>query len=45
MTIERCKKCPYYMVHFKNGVLCNYLFDVQERAIHRGRCVQACPID
>lgn len=45
MSLDKCRKCPFYMVHFKNEVLCNYLYEVNGRLINRGRCVNTCPMD
>lgn len=45
MNLDKCRKCPYYMIHFKNEVLCNYLFEVSQRSIGRASCVMACPME
>lgn len=43
MTIDTCKGCPFYMVHFKDEVLCNFLYEVRERRIDKDACVRSCP--
>ncbi len=45
MSLDRCKKCPYYMMHYKNEVLCNYMFEVRQRTIGTSSCVMSCPVE